>query len=63
MNPIEQAKAYKYLKENMNSSITEIAKTIGKSRPAVSNILRLLKLPIQIQESILAGKLVKVKLE
>lgn len=57
LNPIEQAKAYKYLKENMNSSITEIAKTIGKSRPAVSNILRLLKLPIQIQESILAGNI------
>ena len=57
LNPIEQAKAYKYLQKNMDSSITEIAKTIGKSRPAVSNILRLLKLPIQIQESILAGKI------
>jgi len=41
LNPIEQAKAYKYLKENLDSSITEIAKTIGKSRPAVSNILSL----------------------
>ena len=57
LNPIEQAKAYKYLQENMGSSITEIAKTIGKSRPAVSNILRLLKLPIEIQESILAGNI------
>ena len=57
LNPIEQAKAYKYLKENLDSSITEIAKTIGKSRPAVSNILRLLKLPIEIQESILAGNI------
>lgn len=55
LNPIEEAKGYKYLQDNLKSSITEIAKTVGKSRPAVSNTLRLLKLPIQIQESILKG--------
>tara|TARA_S200000501_G_C20870338_1_gene763952 strand:- start:2282 stop:3115 length:834 start_codon:yes stop_codon:yes gene_type:complete len=55
LNPIEEAKGFKYLQDNLKSSITEIAKTVGKSRPAVSNTLRLLKLPGQIQESILKG--------
>ena len=57
LNPIEEAKGYRYLQDNLKSSITEIAKTVGKSRPAVSNTLRLLKLPSQIQESILKGEI------
>ena len=57
LNPIEEAKGYKYLQENLQSSITEIAKTVGKSRPAVSNALRLLNLPDQIQDSILKGEI------
>ena len=57
LNAIEQAKAYQYLKDNLGSSITEIAKTVGKSRPAVSNSLRLLNLPIEIQESILKNQI------
>ena len=57
LNAIEQAKAYKYLKDNLDSSITEIAKTVGKSRPAVSNSLRLLNLPTEIQGSILKNEI------
>ena len=57
LNPLEEAKAYHFLKESLVSSITEIAKTVGKSRPAVSNSLRLLKLPEQIQDSILKGEI------
>jgi len=57
LNAIEQAKAYQYLKDNLNSSITEIAKTVGKSRPAVSNSLRLLNLPLEIQNSILKNEI------
>ena len=57
LNPLEEAKGYKYLQENLQSSITEIAKTVGKSRPTVSNALRLLKLPDQIQDSILKGEI------
>ena len=57
LNPIEEAKGYKYLQDNLQSSITEIAKTVGKSRPAVSNALRLLKLPDEIQESILKSEI------
>ena len=57
LNPIEEAKGYRYLQDKLKSSITEIAKTVGKSRPAVSNTLRLLKLPSQIQDSILKGEI------
>jgi ParB family chromosome partitioning protein len=57
LNPIEEAKGYRYLQDNLKSPITEIAKTVGKSRPAVSNTLRLLKLPSQIQDSILKGEI------
>ena len=57
LNAIEQAKAYQYLKDNLASSITEIAKTVGKSRPAVSNSLRLLNLPTEIQDSILKNEI------
>ena len=57
LNPIEEAKGYKYLQDNLESSITEIANTVGKSRPAVSNALRLLKLPNEIQDSILKGEI------
>tara|TARA_B100000427_G_scaffold210665_1_gene175626 strand:+ start:6162 stop:6992 length:831 start_codon:yes stop_codon:yes gene_type:complete len=57
LNPIEEAKGYKYLQENLQTSITDIAKTVGKSRPAVSNALRLLKLPNEIQDSILLGEI------
>jgi len=57
LNAIEQAKAYQYLKDNLHSSITEIAKTVGKSRPAVSNSLRLLNLPKEIQDSILKNEI------
>ena len=57
LNPLEEAKAYHFLKESLESSITEIARTVGKSRPAVSNSLRLLKLPEQIQDSILKGEI------
>ncbi|HIF29598.1 MAG: ParB/RepB/Spo0J family partition protein [bacterium] len=57
LNAIEQAKAYQYLKDNLDSSITEIAKTVGKSRPAVSNSLRLLNLPTEIQDSILKNEI------
>ncbi|MBC8226710.1 MAG: ParB/RepB/Spo0J family partition protein [Gammaproteobacteria bacterium] len=57
LNAIEQAKGYQYLKDNLDSSITEIAKTVGKSRPAVSNSLRLLNLPEEIQNSILKNEI------
>lgn len=45
LNPIEEAQAYKKLLEMYDLSQEELAKKLGKSRPAVTNIMRLLQLP------------------
>jgi ParB family chromosome partitioning protein len=57
LNPIEQAKAYKLLMDDFNLSQEEVAKKVGKERPTVSNIIRLLKLPEEIQHDIETGRL------
>lgn len=50
LNPIEEAKAYQKLMNSFNLSQAKVAAKVGKSRSAVANILRLLKLPKKIQE-------------
>ena len=57
LNPIESARAIKDLMENYNMTQERVADKIGKSRPAVANTLRLLTLPEQIIDLILANKL------
>lgn len=57
LNPIEEAMAYKALTEQFNRTQDEIAKAIGKSRPHVTNMLRLLTLPKLAQELVQAGKI------
>jgi ParB family chromosome partitioning protein len=57
LNPIEEAKAYKYLNEALKLTHEEIAKRIGKSRPLVTNTLRLLELPPEIQKAVIGGKI------
>ncbi len=57
LNPIEEAAAYRHLLENFDLTQEQIAERMGKSRSAVANTLRLLKLPEQIREMILSGKL------
>ena len=57
LNPIEEALAYKALTEQFNRTQEEIAKAIGKSRPHVTNMLRLLTLPKLAQEMVQAGKI------
>lgn len=57
LNPIEEAKAYKYLNEALNLSHEEIAKRIGKSRPQITNTLRLLELSPEIQKAVIGGKI------
>lgn len=52
LNAIEIAQAYKRLLEECNLSQEEIAKRVGKDRTTITNFLRLLKLPIVIQESV-----------
>jgi ParB family transcriptional regulator, chromosome partitioning protein len=57
LNPIEEAEAYARLADNFALTQEMIAKKVGKSRTAVANILRLLKLPRSIKEDIISGKL------
>ncbi len=57
LNSIELAKAYSALMTQFNLTQEQLAQAVGKSRPAVANILRLLQLPYEVQENILAGKL------
>jgi ParB family chromosome partitioning protein len=57
LNPIEEAEAYHRLMTEFNLTQDEASKRVGKSRPAVANLLRLRQLPDQIKESILDGKL------
>lgn len=57
LNPIEEAEAYRSLRDNFGSSQEEIGLRVGKSRAAVSNALRLLGLPEEIQDMVRAGQL------
>ena len=57
LNPIEEAEAYARLADNFALTQEMIAKKVGKSRTAVANILRLLKLPRSIKEDMISGKL------
>jgi ParB family chromosome partitioning protein len=57
LNPIEEARAYEYLMANFDLSQEEVSKRVGKSRSAVTNALRLLRLPQQILEKVASGTL------
>jgi ParB family chromosome partitioning protein len=57
LNPIEEAAAFKNLMDFSNFSQDELAARVGKNRSTVANALRLLKLPVEIQKNIEAGKI------
>jgi ParB family chromosome partitioning protein len=57
LNAIEEAHAYRTLVEQYELSQDEVARRVGKSRTAVTNSLRLLKLPEQIQHDIIDERL------
>ena len=57
LNAIEEAEAYKHLIENFDLAQEDVAKRVGKSRSAVTNSLRLLRLPESIREDVLEQKL------
>lgn len=57
LSPLEEAKGYKILMETQNFTQEEVSKTIGKSRPAITNSLRLLQLPAKIQQMVEEGKI------
>ncbi len=57
LNGIEEALAYKKFMEEYNLTQEDISKKVGKSRSHIANLLRLLKLPEDVQESIISGKI------
>ncbi len=57
LSPLEEARAYQDLLENIGLSQDELARRLGKSRPAIANSLRLLKLPETIQEQVNRGEI------
>ena len=57
LNPLEEASAYQYLINEFSLTQEEVARRVGRSRPQVSNTLRLLHLDAAIQEEIQAGNL------
>lgn len=57
LNPLEEATAYKQLLEDFNCTKEELARRIHRSRPQVSNTLRLLNLPASVQTKVAAGVL------
>jgi len=57
LNPIEEAKGYRTLMEDYGLSQEEVARGVGRSRPAVANALRLLSLSPQVMELVEKGEL------
>jgi len=57
LNPLEEAAAYGQLLADFGCTQDELAQRIGRSRPQVSNTLRLLKLPTSVQRRVGAGVL------
>lgn len=55
ISPLEAARAYKRLMAEFGLTQEQVALRVGKSRPAISNTLRLLKLPKIIQQSLACG--------
>jgi ParB family chromosome partitioning protein len=57
LNAVELARAYSALMNEFNLTQEQLAQSVGKSRPAVANMMRLLQLPQEIQENILSSKI------
>lgn len=52
LNPLEEALGYRYMMDELKITQEQAAEKVGKSRPAVANTLRLLKLPNEVQEMV-----------
>jgi ParB family transcriptional regulator, chromosome partitioning protein len=57
LNPLEEAAAYQQLLEDFSCTHDELASRIGRSRPQISNTIRLLKLSPPVQRRVAAGVL------
>jgi ParB family transcriptional regulator, chromosome partitioning protein len=57
LNPLDEAAAYEQLLAEFGVTQTELADRLGRSRPVVTNTIRLLKLPVPVQRRVAAGVL------
>jgi len=57
LNPLEEASAYQQLLDDFGITQEELAARIGRSRPQISNTIRLLRLPVPVQQRVAAGVL------
>ena len=57
LNPLEEAAAYQQLLDDFGATHEELARKVGRSRPHISNTLRLLQLPAAVQKRVAAGVL------
>jgi len=57
LNPLEEASAYKQMLEDFGTTQDQLADKLGRSRPQITNTLRLLKLPMDVQDKVAAGVL------
>ncbi|QAT44022.1 ParB/RepB/Spo0J family partition protein [Aminipila luticellarii] len=57
LNPIEEAEALQQMIERFGLSQEQVSKNVGKSRPYITNALRLLKLPFEVRAYVQEGKL------
>lgn len=55
LNPLEEASAYKQLLEDFGITQEQLADRLGRSRPQITNTLRLLRLPMDVQQKLVAG--------
>ncbi len=57
LNPIEEAQGFKRLVDEFQFTQEAVAGSIGKDRSTVTNLLRLLRLPLEIQEQVASGQI------
>jgi ParB family transcriptional regulator, chromosome partitioning protein len=57
LNPLDEAAAYQQLLEDFSATHDELARKVGRSRPHISNTIRLLQLPPAVQRRVAAGVL------
>ena len=57
LNPLEEAAAYQQLLDDFSATHDELARKVRRSRPHISNTIRLLQLPPQVQRRVAAGVL------
>jgi ParB family chromosome partitioning protein len=57
LNPIEEAEAYRKMIEDFSYTQEQVAQSVGKDRSTISNLLRILRLPVEMRRSVYNGDL------